>query len=345
MRRHLTLITALVTPCLLSGCPTGPNQKLSPQPDLDGDGWSAGSDCDDTNPDIHPDAEERCDGIDNNCNLAIDERVIGLVADRSSGTLQYRYAPGVDQVTWTDTDNGESWHSIRLDEDGRVIEEVIEGEAITISEELSHQLDDLGRLERTFFHIQFTDPWGAYSRWSGTTVYEYDPLNRPTTVSHLDETDTLYSQKTMTYGPLDQIETETFYRVDTAGELNATEVTLYTYDDADSSITLETDISIDGIADRTVQAFYDEGGNLITNVITDVDEPAIITHFENRNGLVLSAVETSTLTGGEIQEVESQWVYDDETQNLIHKYETTWLDDVEASALPDQQIEFTCYGD
>ena len=25
--------------------------------------------------------------------------------------------------------------------------------------------------------------------------------------------------------------------------------------------------------------------------------------------------------------------------------ETTWLDDVEASALPDQQIEFTCYGD
>ena len=38
-----------------------------PGPDLDGDGWSAPDDCDDTNPWVHPDAEEVCDGLDNDC--------------------------------------------------------------------------------------------------------------------------------------------------------------------------------------------------------------------------------------------------------------------------------------
>ena len=38
--------------------------------DEDGDGWSpVDGDCDDTDPDIHPDAEETAgDGIDSNCN-------------------------------------------------------------------------------------------------------------------------------------------------------------------------------------------------------------------------------------------------------------------------------------
>ncbi len=41
--------------------------------DVDGDGWSAGSDCDDADPDTHPYAEEVCDGQDNDCDGQIDE--------------------------------------------------------------------------------------------------------------------------------------------------------------------------------------------------------------------------------------------------------------------------------
>ncbi|MGA1796143.1 MAG: C1 family peptidase [bacterium] len=42
--------------------------------DMDGDGYSPEEgDCDDHNPAINPDAEEVCDGVDNNCNGNIDE--------------------------------------------------------------------------------------------------------------------------------------------------------------------------------------------------------------------------------------------------------------------------------
>ena len=41
--------------------------------DGDGDGWAACEECDDANPLVHPDAAEVCNGIDDDCNGAIDD--------------------------------------------------------------------------------------------------------------------------------------------------------------------------------------------------------------------------------------------------------------------------------
>jgi hypothetical protein len=47
-------------------------------PDTDGDGIPSSEDCDDDNAEIYPDQAENCDGIDNNCDGAVDEGVLTL---------------------------------------------------------------------------------------------------------------------------------------------------------------------------------------------------------------------------------------------------------------------------
>jgi hypothetical protein len=53
--------------------PTGDTGDTGAGLDQDGDGYGARDDCDDTNPDIHPGADELCDGVNNDCDAAVDE--------------------------------------------------------------------------------------------------------------------------------------------------------------------------------------------------------------------------------------------------------------------------------
>jgi hypothetical protein len=54
---------------------SGTTDTSEPSVDSDGDGFSSAEDCDDSDADVHPEAEEGCNGVDDNCDGEVDEGV------------------------------------------------------------------------------------------------------------------------------------------------------------------------------------------------------------------------------------------------------------------------------
>ncbi|MEC7987192.1 MAG: MopE-related protein [Myxococcota bacterium] len=69
------MILFLIMTLLACSGDGGKNSDLQSNRDADQDGFFASEDCDDSNANVNPDAVERCDGIDNNCNQEVDEGV------------------------------------------------------------------------------------------------------------------------------------------------------------------------------------------------------------------------------------------------------------------------------
>ena len=69
---------ALWTVLAMAGCddPTGPTDAPATQADSDRDGVIALVDCDDSDAAVNPNADESCNGIDDDCDGAIDNAAV-----------------------------------------------------------------------------------------------------------------------------------------------------------------------------------------------------------------------------------------------------------------------------
>ena len=88
--------------------------------DVDQDGYTAVEDCDDLDASVHPDAEEVCDGVDNNCDLDIDG------------------ADTVDISTWRPDGDGDGYGDAR----GRTVQRCEAPEGYVLETDSLHDCDD-----------------------------------------------------------------------------------------------------------------------------------------------------------------------------------------------------------
>jgi len=94
MRIPLTALTLSYAALLSAGCPGSSAKDIgdlidtgdgTEAVDADGDGFAEEEDCDDDNAEVNPDAEELCDGIDNNCDDVIDTDATDLASFYADG--------------------------------------------------------------------------------------------------------------------------------------------------------------------------------------------------------------------------------------------------------------------
>ena len=84
-------------------------------PDVDGDGWSTGSDCDDNDATVHAYADELCDGKDNDCDGQVDEGVNTQTDPQNCGACGVVCPSGFGCV------NGQCAQCVDDDQDGFTI--------------------------------------------------------------------------------------------------------------------------------------------------------------------------------------------------------------------------------
>ncbi len=249
-----------------------PDDGSEPQGiDRDGDGWTRrAGDCDDDDPEVHPAAPELCDGLDNDCDAAVDEDLpyaryyeTDYGADGSIDyALVYEYDENGRLLGYdTDTDNDGLAEQSRwyvYDAFGRLesIETDIDGDGL-VDEVRSYIYDEDGQLVRIETD---TGPDGVLDRidtyvWDNGVYVQY----RSDTDADGDA-DLVYSYDWTPFGRVDRLLIQ-WFDAETGEVTNANQYD-YVYDENDFTDWVIIDLGADGIADTQTNYDYNRLGQL-----------------------------------------------------------------------------------
>ena len=167
--------------------------------DADGDGYSSSEDCDDSNAAIHPGAEERCNGVDDDCDAEVDES--GAIGESTwhvdvdgdgfgdpDATVSACDQPtnAVDDATdcndedpWVYPGAEDSCDGVDSDCDGAIDEDALDGMALTNNVDSSNQLRVIDPATGAATDAESISGIGSaeLNTWavlSGGEVYAYD---------------------------------------------------------------------------------------------------------------------------------------------------------------------------
>lgn len=293
--------------------------------DQDGDGFTpADGDCNDRQPDVHPDAVEICDNRDNDCNGTVDDGLgftlvqeIDYLAEGSATVTTYSHYDTSYRLALKETDSdtdgvidtAEAYH-YAFDGLGRLAQmETDVSVDATIDRRKTYDYDALGRLWQT---TEDTDMDGLANR---TDTFIYDSLGRR---SHweMDTTGDGVPNSIYTYlydasGTLTGLVLDRF---DTSGNITSSLLFSYEYMSTGKLGRIHVDLTADGVWDNTTTYVYDTAGR-VAEVLSDLGRDGV---DDSLTGYVYNP------STGALEKIEIDLGVDGSIDTQIARWEECW---------------------
>ena len=303
---------------------SGERLKDTDSVDLDGDGFTAAEDCDDSNSAVHPEADEICDGLDNNCDAIIDEDAIDRTDWYVDADGDGFGDPQLDATAACEAPTGSVEDSSDCDDEQATVypgaAEVCDGLDNDCNEQTDEDLDYyLTSVHLTMGSVSALTAWSVSYDDSGRlssfqlddiwtkSLEEFGFLDEDWVFSY-DDDGVGFSGTTSNYnlgerafmeGRLDTNGKPSFIKLDTErdGSFDPGEDYSYTYEwyDQEQYTYRGLDEDFDGVMDSDVANTYDADGRILHSVATSYSgtnmEWELIYSYDEHGTLIYASVD------------------------------------------------------